>query len=129
MIQPTPKHNPVENSFNKLTLYHYFYYLLIFLSKVPIFWHILNLIFLSPPMEYVCNGNSNKSTCPCEEPVWDRSIFTETMQTKYGMHCEKDWLISFSQSMLYVGTVAGSLVFGFLSDRFLPFFYKIIEHS
>ncbi|KAJ8724752.1 hypothetical protein PYW07_015710 [Mythimna separata] len=78
-------------------------------------------------MTFTCRGgsNSSKGQCPCKgEPIWDRSVFEETMQTKYGIVCERNWLVSFSQSMLYVGTLLGALMFGFLSDRYgrLPTF-------
>ncbi|XP_047519664.1 solute carrier family 22 member 8-like [Pieris napi] len=111
-------HNPIEKQFNEITRYHYFLFLLIFSSKIPIFWHVLNLIFLSPPIDFTCNGNVSKNLCPCREPLWDRSVFQETMQTKFGIHCENSWWISFSHSMNFVGLLIGALVFGFLSDRF-----------
>lgn len=113
-------YNPIEKHFNKLTRYHYYLFLLIFSSKIPIFWHVLSLIFLSPPMDFNClqeGGNSSKNVCPCDKPLWDRSVFTETMQTKFGLYCESIWLISFSQSMMYIGLLVGALLFGILSDR------------
>ncbi|XP_039746218.1 solute carrier family 22 member 3-like [Pararge aegeria] len=116
--------NPIEKQFNIISRYHYYFYFLIFSSKIPIFWHVLSLIFLSPPMDYYCNEtdvatvNLTKNVCPCVEPFWDRSVFTETMQTKYGIYCDRTWLISFAQSMMYVGLLIGALVFGFLSDRY-----------
>ncbi|XP_050342022.1 organic cation transporter protein-like [Nymphalis io] len=114
-------HNPIEKQFNNVTKYHYYLFILIFSSKIPIFWHVLNLIFLSPPMDYICNDirrNSSKNACPCDEPVWDRSVFAETMQTKFGLYCESIWLINFSQSMMYVGLLIGALIFGFFSDKY-----------
>ncbi|KAM3968332.1 LOW QUALITY PROTEIN: organic anion transporter 3 [Aphomia sociella] len=118
--------NPIEKYFNVLTPYHY-YFSLLFLGKLPVFWHVLNLIFLSPPMDYYCNSSLTntinnsvdlKNLCPCEDPWWDRNVFTETLQTKFDLICENVWLISFSQSMLYVGTLLGALIFGFLSDKY-----------
>ncbi|CAK1551537.1 unnamed protein product [Leptosia nina] len=109
--------NPIEKQFNAITRYHYCLFLLIFASKVPIFWHVLNLIFLSPPIEYSCNGNSS-NLCPCDAPMWDRSVFRETMQTKFGIHCENSWWISFSHSVNFVGLLLGALLFGFMSDKF-----------
>lgn len=111
--------NPIEKSFTVLTPYHYYFFFILFISKIPIYWHVLNLIFLSPPMEYICNDNKKENDCPCKELEWNRTVFTETLQTKFNIHCEMTWLISFSQSMLYVGTLIGSLFFGFLSDRFV----------
>ncbi|XP_031762963.2 solute carrier family 22 member 1-like [Galleria mellonella] len=119
--------NPIEKRLDVISPYHYYLFFLLFLSKLPIFWHVLNLIFLSPPMEYYCNAtetNTNndsidlKNVCPCNEPWWNRNVFTETVQTKFALICDSTWLISFSESMLYVGTLFGSLVFGFLSDKY-----------
>ncbi|XP_030022814.2 organic cation transporter protein isoform X1 [Manduca sexta] len=118
---PLKLKNPIEKHFSVLSRYHYYFFTLLFASKLPVFWHILNLIFLSPPMNYYCNDdgqNSTLNTCPCDNPWWDRSVFTETTQTKFGILCDTQWLISFSQSMLYVGTLLGALTFGFLSDTF-----------
>lgn len=70
-------------------------------------------------MEYTCKGATNGvDQCPCDEPVWNRSVFTKTMQTKFNLICESKWLFSFSQSMLFVGTLLGALSFGFLSDKY-----------
>lgn len=129
--QPTPKiQNPIEKQINRITKYHYYLFALIFSSKIPIFWHVLSLIFLSPPMDYDCyvggGGNSSRNVCPCDQPQWDRSVFTETIPTKFGLFCENIWLISFTQSMMYVGMLVGAFVFGFLSDRFVYHNYSII---
>ncbi|XP_072941945.1 organic anion transporter 3-like [Epargyreus clarus] len=120
--------NPIEKHFKVITRYHCFIFFILLSSKIPVFWHVLNLIFLSPPMDYYCNGtiisNATKNVCPCENPVWDRSVFTETMQSKFGILCESNWLVSFSQSIHFVGMLLGALIFGFLSDKFgrLPVF-------
>ncbi|XP_050681608.1 solute carrier family 22 member 3-like [Leptidea sinapis] len=114
-------HNPIEKQFNDITRFHYFLFFLLFSSKLPIFWHILNLIFLSPPIDYICHDgskNSTKNLCPCDVPIWDRSVFLETMQSKFGLHCNKYWLINFSHCINFLGLLIGGLVFGFLSDKF-----------
>ncbi|XP_075972387.1 solute carrier family 22 member 3-like [Anticarsia gemmatalis] len=110
--------NPIEKHFEKITCYHIYFFVFIFLSKIPVYWHIMNMIFLSPPMNYTCLVPFKGKPCPCDDPDWDKSVFTQTMQTKYGIVCDQAWLVSFSQSMLYVGTLIGALLFGFLSDLF-----------
>lgn len=112
--------NPIEKHFNVITRYHYIMFFIIFSSKLPIFWHVLNLIFLTPPIDYHCHGkidNSSKNVCPCDDPVWDRSVFKETMQSKFGILCDSNWLISFSQSIHYVGMLLGAFLLGLLSDK------------
>lgn len=73
--------NPIEKQFNVVTRYHYFLFFIIFASKLPGLWHILNLIFLSPPMKYYCDSDdkstNDSNTCPCDEPSWDRTVFSK----------------------------------------------------
>ncbi|XP_053600447.1 solute carrier family 22 member 1-like [Plodia interpunctella] len=116
--------NPIEKYFSVIRLYHYFFFFVIFLSQVPVFWHFLSLIFLSPHMNFYCTKThlvirnaSLVNYCPCDEVKWDRSVFTETVQTKFDLYCETQWLISFTQSILYLGTLLGSIFFGILSDK------------
>lgn len=110
--------NPIEKYFSTIGRYNYYFFILIFLSKVPIFWHVLNMLFLSPPMEFVCGSGANitSNECPCEDPVWNTSVFTKTVQTKYTVVCEQKWMISFAESIFFLGSLFGSMVFGFLSD-------------
>lgn len=69
-------------------------------------------------MEYTCKGaTEGVNQCPCDEPEWNKTVFTETLQTKYNLICDKKWLVSFTQSMLYVGTLLGALTFGILADK------------
>ncbi|CAH0629137.1 unnamed protein product [Chrysodeixis includens] len=111
--------SPIENYFAKIKRYHYYFFVLVYSTKLPVFWHVLSLIFISPPMEYTCKGaTEGVNQCPCAEPVWNRSVFTETLQTKYTLICDKKWMVSFTQSMLYVGTLIGALTFGILSDKY-----------
>lgn len=80
----------------------------------------MGIIFVSPPMTYTCANATTteaRGLCPCKKPTWDKSVFEKTMQVKYNIICDKGWLVSFSQSILYVGTLFGSLLFGFMSDR------------
>ncbi|CAH0397391.1 unnamed protein product [Chilo suppressalis] len=121
-VKKSKGHNPIEKYLNVISPYHYYFYSLLFLSKIPPYWHVLSLIFLTPPIDYYCNNtitrSDTKNACPCEDPWWDRSVFTETIQTKFNMVCDNAWLVSFSQSMLYAGLLIGAFVFGFLSDKF-----------
>ncbi|KAF9411525.1 hypothetical protein HW555_009717 [Spodoptera exigua] len=110
--------HPVERFFKKTTKYHYYFFTLLFLTKIPIFWHILSLIFISPPMNYDCGGENGTNKCPCDNPNWDKSVFTKTIQIKYGIYCDTQWMLSFIQSMLYVGSLFGALIFGILADKY-----------
>ncbi|XP_023954324.1 organic cation transporter-like protein isoform X2 [Bicyclus anynana] len=91
--------------------------LLIFLSKFPVAFHQMAIIFLSPKVEYTC-GNSLSTTCPCPEPVYNTSLFTNTIIMQWDLICDKKWLTSFTQTLFQLGTLLGSVLFGMASDRF-----------
>ncbi|XP_063636060.1 solute carrier family 22 member 1-like [Cydia splendana] len=112
--------NPAEVYFKKLTRYHIYFIGVFFATKFMSVWHTLNIIFLSPPMHYTCGGDeaAKENACPCDNPIWDYSMFTKTVQTKFGIICDKMWLISMSESISFFGLLVGALVFGFLSDRY-----------
>ncbi|XP_022817151.1 solute carrier family 22 member 3-like [Spodoptera litura] len=110
--------HPVEKHFHKITKYHLYFFTLLFLTKVPVFWHVLSLLFTTPPMTYTCEGINGTNPCPCAKPIWNHSVFTQTVQTKYNIYCDKKWMVSFTQSMLYVGTLIGAFSFGFMSDNY-----------
>lgn len=114
--------HPIEKFFSHVTRYHIFCLGIMFLAKIPLYWHLMNMIFLSPPMQFQCPTHKQAieeqhGGCPCDNPEWNRTVFTETAQTKFDLLCDRAWMISFSESMLYVGTLFGSLVFGFLADK------------
>ncbi|XP_053600448.1 solute carrier family 22 member 1-like [Plodia interpunctella] len=110
--------NPIEQRFRKIRRYHYFFFFILFLSKLPLFWHFISLIFLSPRMDFYCDVNKGgKNYCPCENPRWDTSVFTKTIQTKFNLHCERQWLVTLTQSTVYIGTLFGSYGFGRWSDK------------
>ncbi|KAI5643546.1 sugar transporter domain-containing protein [Phthorimaea operculella] len=66
-------------------------------------------------MDFTCNGAKNQ--CPCDNATWDKNVFTETIQTKFGIYCSNSWLMHFSNSISYLGCLVGCLFFGFLSDK------------
>ncbi|XP_013200157.2 solute carrier family 22 member 1-like [Amyelois transitella] len=107
--------NPIEKYFNVIHRYQYFLFIILFLSKLPVFWHFISLIFLSPRMDFHCDGVKNQ--CPCDDPDWDTSVFTKTIQIKFGLHCDRSWLVSLTQSAIYFGSLIGAIVFGLWSDK------------
>ncbi|XP_061706756.1 solute carrier family 22 member 3-like [Cydia pomonella] len=123
----TAASNPIEARFNVITRYHCLIYFVVFLSKIPAIWHILNLMILNPPITYTCGGGGggtdrlrlvSKEECPCTSPTWDRSVFSETVQTKFGLICDRKKEISLSETCAYGGMLVGAFLFGLLSDRF-----------
>ncbi|CAH0399853.1 unnamed protein product [Chilo suppressalis] len=96
--------------------YQLFLCLLVFASKIPIAFHQMAIIFLAPQTPYTCDGKPN--VCPCPNPVYDRSIFNNTIISEWDLICGNRWLTSFSQTLFQLGTLLGSVFFGMASDRF-----------
>lgn len=104
----------VTGSFGKYQLY---LCILIFLTKFPVAFHQMAIIFLSPKVEYTCIGSSNNETCPCPNPEYDTSIFTNSIIMEWDLICDRKWLTSFTQTLFQLGTLLGSVFFGMASDR------------
>ncbi|CAH2238401.1 organic cation transporter-like protein [Pararge aegeria] len=92
--------------------------LLIFLTKFPVAFHQMAIIFLSPKVEYTCKNSFSNATCPCPEPEYNTSIFTNTIIMEWDLICDRKWLTSFTQTLFQLGTLLGSVCFGMASDRF-----------
>ncbi|CAG5027893.1 unnamed protein product [Parnassius apollo] len=90
---------------------------LIFLTKFPVAFHQMAIIFLAPKVQYTC-GNATIEKCPCSNPVYDTSIFKRTIIMEWDLICDKKWLTSFTQTLFQLGTLIGSVLFGMASDRF-----------
>ncbi|XP_049872895.1 organic cation transporter protein-like [Pectinophora gossypiella] len=75
------------------------------------------IIFLAPKISYIC-ADTKLPTCPCSNPVYDRSIFKNTMIMEWNLICDKKFHHSWTQTMFQFGTLVGSIIFGMASDRF-----------
>ncbi|VVC94746.1 unnamed protein product [Leptidea sinapis] len=60
------------------------------------------------------------STCykNCSKYSYNLSPFDNTIISEWDLVCERAWLASFTQMVLQFGILLGSIVFGFLSDRY-----------
>lgn len=116
----TPKAVPqdliqkVIGSFGK---YHLWLCLLIFLTKFPVAFHQMAILFLSPKVSYSCGASEVNNTCPCPDPTYDTSIFSRTIIMEWDLICDRRWLTSFTQTLFQLGTLLGSVFFGMASDR------------
>ncbi|XP_074132085.1 solute carrier family 22 member 6-B-like [Sminthopsis crassicaudata] len=50
--------------------------------------------------------------------VYDKSVFSSSIVTKWDLVCERKLLVPITQTVFVGGQLAGSIVFGILSDRF-----------
>ncbi|KAJ8716710.1 hypothetical protein PYW07_003337 [Mythimna separata] len=95
--------------------FHYWLCFIVFMSKFGVAFHQMAIIFLAPPAHYTCPGTN--ATC-CDNPVYDKSIFTRTIVTEWNLICKNDWLKDLTQTIFQFGVLSGSLLFGIASDRY-----------
>lgn len=62
----------------------------------------------------------------CKKYEYDATPFVNTIISEWDLVCERQWLASFTQMVLQLGVLIGSIVFGFLSDRYVHFLFLII---
>lgn len=104
--------------------YHLFLCLALFLVKFPVAFHQMAIMFLSPNVEYTCADTENQTTpCPCANPVYDKTLFENTIIIEWDLICNKRWLNSFTQTLFQLGTLLGSVFFGMASDRLIQYFF------
>lgn len=105
------KINELIGSFGK---YHLWLCFIIFISKIGVAFHQMAIIFLAPPAHYYCPGSNG--SC-CDNPIYNKTVFTRTIVMEWNLICEKSWLKDFTQTLFQFGILTGSLVFGVASDR------------
>lgn len=101
--------------------------------KLSFGWIQMAILFLTPNLTYRCVNLPNSTeellnnTCyeNCLNDEYDTTPFDNTIVSEWDLVCERRWLASFTQTMLQFGVLIGSIVFGFLSDRWVD----ITEYS
>ncbi|XP_031758841.1 solute carrier family 22 member 7-like [Xenopus tropicalis] len=64
-------------------------------------------------------GPPNRSTEPCEEGwEYDQSVFSSTTVTQWDLVCERKGLNQAAATFFFMGLTVGSVICGYLSDRF-----------
>jgi MFS family permease len=115
--EKAPKVDLIQNITGAFGKYQLLLCLLIFLSKFPVAFHQMAIIFLAPKTPYTCKDSD--SACPCDQPVYDTSVFTATIISEWNLICQDKWLTSFTQTLFQLGTLIGSILFGMASDRYI----------
>lgn len=90
---------------------------MISISKVFVAFHQMAIVFLSPKIQYKC-PLTDAETCPCSNPVFNKTIFTQTLVTQWNLICKRKWKVGFNQMLFQFGLLVGSVVFGIMSDRY-----------
>ncbi|XP_077295935.1 organic cation transporter protein-like isoform X2 [Arctopsyche grandis] len=118
--EKTKSTDAIQEAIGSMGKYQVILCLIIFLTKFPVAFHQMGIIFLAPPVSYICLDNSSNETnkCPCSNPEYDTSIFQDTIIMTWDLICEKSWLADFTQTIFMLGILVGSISFGAISDRF-----------
>lgn len=112
--------DPVQSSMGALGKWHLWVCAIVFILKFPVAWHQMGIIFLGPPAKYKCISPSNFTnacSADCKRVEYDRSIFTETITTQWGLICDKLQLLNFAQTSFMLGILCGSFFFGMWADK------------
>ncbi|XP_063534539.1 organic cation transporter-like protein [Cydia strobilella] len=115
--KPPPQTDLIQRITGSFGRYQLLLCLLIFLTKFPVAFHQMAILFLAPKLSYTC-PNTGEETCPCPNPEYDTSIFSRSIIMEWDLICERKWLTSFTQTLFQLGTLLGSVLFGMASDRF-----------
>ncbi|KAH8365191.1 hypothetical protein KR084_005775 [Drosophila pseudotakahashii] len=112
--------DPIISQIGDFRRYQLFYFFLILLCKFGTGWHTLGHIFLAAPTPLSCTTANVTDPCSdeCSETEFDTSVFKSTIITEWDLTCNKKQLASMSQSLVMLGVLVGSLIFGMLADRF-----------
>lgn len=109
----------VEKSMGVMGRWQIFICISVFLCKLPIAWHQLNIVLLAPPTVFSCVDNvTEKCSSNCSNIVFDRSLFSNTIQMEWNLVCERSQLVNFAQTITMLGILVGNFIFGILSDKF-----------
>lgn len=74
---------------------------------------------MAPNVPYKCANPEINDTCSaeCTEYVFNRTVFTETIQMTWELVCGKKHLANASQTIFMFGILVGNMVFGTLADK------------
>lgn len=97
------------------------------LCMIPLAWHYLSYPLLTAPKAFHCAANSSTTsdTCyirndtsnPCTEWVFeDNGVLP--VQEDFGLVCQHERLLSFRQTIFFLGMLAGCTITGSLSDKY-----------
>lgn len=131
--QSPPK--PTDDPFDRL-LGHFGTWQLMVVGSISLVklssgWVQMAILFLTPSVTFWCSNGPNNTdidnnwtagannTCykDCETYEYDGTPMENTIVSEWDLICDRRWLASFTQMILQLGVLIGSIVFGFLSDR------------
>ncbi|CAG4930752.1 unnamed protein product [Colias eurytheme] len=113
--------DPLETVIGRFGKYQAWILLLLTMGRLPSDFQLVNVVFVVPSVQYVCmdEGTQNLTNhCPCDNPMYDTSAIVNSVPTTWNLICNKKHLASLAQSSLQVGILFGSILYGYISDRY-----------
>ncbi|XP_075975242.1 organic cation transporter protein-like [Anticarsia gemmatalis] len=110
--------DPIETAIGRFGKYQTWILFLITVGRFPTEYQLTNVVFIIPSVEYKCLDNNVTNYCPCANPEYDTSSVVSSVTSEWNLICDKTSLASLAQSMFHVGILAGSLLLGYISDRY-----------
>ncbi|XP_023940653.2 solute carrier family 22 member 3 isoform X1 [Bicyclus anynana] len=97
------------------------------LTRSIAMFNMISIVFLTPTTDYLCiefkdniTIEARNGTCyeNCTKYVFHSEAMRTTLISEFGLICDREWMASFSQTIIMCGVVFGVSIFGWISDRF-----------
>lgn len=125
----TSNDDPIEIIIGSFGKYQTWILILLSLGAFPTDYQLNNVVFIIPTVDYTCldaNANNGTNICPCENPQYDETAIVSSVTSEWNLICERGVLASLAQSIMQFGSLIGTLVYSFVSDRYQHFFIVLI---
>lgn len=92
--------------------------------KISSAWQQLGIVFLAPATSFMCVETNltniiEMNTCYSDCVGYNYyTDFENTIISQFELICEKAWLSNFTQTICMFGVLMGSIIFGFIADRY-----------
>lgn len=113
--------DPIETLIGRFGKYQWWILFLVTIGRLPTEFQLNNVVFVIPGVAYTCldeNANNGTDFCPCENPQYDQSAVVSSVTTEWDLICGRGSLASLAQSMMQLGVLVGSLIYGHIADRY-----------
>ncbi|KAL4719751.1 hypothetical protein ACJJTC_013311 [Scirpophaga incertulas] len=94
-------------------------------DKKSVIWMMLGIIFLAPKTTFRCiQGMENRSdylNATCYHDCLKYEYFSEfdsSIISEWDLICDRAWLVNLVQMIFMFGVLVGSIIFGFIADRY-----------
>ncbi|XP_041982920.1 organic cation transporter protein-like [Aricia agestis] len=126
VLQNQRKEDDLANLIGQFGKWQFILFATISIVKLSSGWVQMMILFLTPSSTFWCTSFDNatlvaeNNTCynNCLSYAYDNHPMDNTIVSEWDLICDRGWLASLTQTVLQFGILLGSILFGFLSDRF-----------